>query len=104
MFYQPSPPMQRSARHPFCSRWLFTCTHVSDAHELHTLQAIHPPPLGPPPVVADEHPDYRALVTPGDGLEVARLKRVEAEVARVEVTLLELIGDAFFAREGLDRA
>ena len=54
---------------------------VAEEHELDALQAHHPIGLGPAPVVADAHPDQPAEQPPD----------AEAEVADVEVALLEML-------------
>ena len=54
---------------------------VADQHHLNTLQAHHAISLRPPPVVADRHAEDTAERAPD----------VEAEIARLEVALLQML-------------
>ena len=54
---------------------------VADQHQLHALQAKHAEGLGPAPVVADQHADAAAQ----------RLPHREAEVAHLEIALLQVL-------------
>src|SRR6185295_9829742 len=54
---------------------------VADQHHLNTLQAHHAIGLRPAPVVADRHTEDAAERTPD----------VEAEIARLEVALLQIL-------------
>jgi hypothetical protein len=64
---------------------------VAEHDELDPLQAQHPPGLGPAAVVADQHAHDPAHGAP-DG---------KAEVARLEIALLEMLEGAFGVELGM---